>query len=104
MPIPPPNLQLAGAGGQGVDWSVRSGWGLAANELTPYDGSGDVYDGGNGQTDVNAPVYKAQAPAASVTVTPTATAPTATSAGKGLRDVNWAGVGFGVFAIAAFVL
>jgi acid phosphatase len=108
-PIPPPNLQLVGAGGQGVDKAVRAGWGLAASELTPYDGSGNIYDGGNGEADVNAPVYKAQAPAPNVTVTPSATASTATetmksSAGRGLRDVNWAGVGFGVFAIAAFVL
>ncbi|TVY42249.1 putative acid phosphatase [Lachnellula subtilissima] len=111
-PIPAPNLQLIGAGGQGVDETVKSNWGGAAGDMTPYDGSGYLHDGGNGTADPNAPVYKAQAPAADVTSTPSSTssAPTATASKKSRAnrmvtlDINWAGVGFGVFAIAAFVL
>lgn len=108
--LPPPNLQLVGAGGKGVDESVKSAWTSAAGDMTPYDGSGLLYDGGNGTVDPKAPAYKAQAPAPNVTVTPTATAPTATSSKKSRAsrivslDLNWAGIGFGAFAIAAFVL
>jgi len=110
-PIPAPNLQLIGAGGQGVDTSVHTFWNSAENELTPYDGSGTFFDGGNGEQDPNAPVYQAQAPAAKYTgTTATSAAPSATatkSSGAGgvrLMDVNWAGIGFGGFLIAAFVL
>jgi acid phosphatase len=64
-PIPNPNLELVGAGGQGVDHGVKLLWGIKAKEngMTPYDGSGDLYDGGDGTTNPNAPVYKAQGPA-----------------------------------------
>lgn len=58
--LPPPNLQLVGAGGQGVVATVSSAWGKASQEQSPYDGSGNLFDGGNGQDDPNAPVYKAQ--------------------------------------------
>jgi acid phosphatase len=109
-PLPAPNLQLIGAGGQGVDESVKNLWASTAGETTPYDGSGYLHDGGNGTADPNAPVYEAQAPAPNVTVTPTSAAPTATGSKKSRAsrmvslDVNWAGIGFGAFAIAAFVL
>ncbi|TVY81005.1 putative acid phosphatase [Lachnellula suecica] len=110
--LPAPNLQLIGAGGKGVDESVNSAWGPAADAMTPYDGSGYLYDGGNGTADLKAPVYKAQAPAPNVTITPSSTAATATpTASKQSRasrmiilDINWASVGFGAFAVAAFVL
>jgi acid phosphatase len=62
LPIPPPNLNLVGAGGKGVANVVRNNWKLAAGDDTPYDGSGHLYDGGNGQEDTNAPVYKPQGP------------------------------------------
>ena len=62
LPIPPPNLNLVGAGGKGVADVVRNNWKLAAGDDTPYDGSGHLYDGGNGQGDTNAPVYKPQGP------------------------------------------
>ncbi|KAF4626251.1 hypothetical protein G7Y89_g11908 [Cudoniella acicularis] len=110
--IPPPNLQLVGAGGQGVIQSVKSTWLQQQNEMTPYDGSGTVYDGGNGISDLNSPVYKVQAPAPNATAIATSTvaAPTATETKQSsarktlLLSINWAGVGFGAFAIAAFVL
>jgi len=60
--IPAPNLQLIGAGGQRVASVIADTWKSAANEETPYDGSGVVYDGGDGITDSNAPVYKPQGP------------------------------------------
>lgn len=69
LPIPPPNLQLVGAGGQGVVAAVKNEWAKAAQEQTPYDGSGNTFDGGNGETDTNAPVYKAQGPASNATTT-----------------------------------
>ena len=69
LPIPAPNLKLVGAGGQGVDDSVHTHWNTAENQPTPYDGSGTLYDGGNGVSDPNAPIYKAQAPAPNVTST-----------------------------------
>ncbi|TVY86728.1 putative acid phosphatase [Lachnellula willkommii] len=111
-PLPAPNLQLIGAGGKGVDETVKANWEAAAGDMTPYDGSGYLHDGGNGTADPNAPVYKAQAPAPNTTSTPSSTssAPTATASKKSrasrmvILDINWAGVGFGVFAIAAFVL
>ncbi|KAI1417866.1 putative acid phosphatase Pho610 [Hypoxylon sp. FL1857] len=52
--IPPPNLQLVGAGGLPVLDKVREQW-KGENSDTPYDGSGNVYDGNN------VPVYKPQA-------------------------------------------
>lgn len=111
-PIPAPNLQLIGAGGKAVDETVKANWEAAAGDMTPYDGSGYLHDGGNGTADPNAPVYKAQAPAPDVTSTPSSTssAPTATGSKKSRAsrmvslDINWAGLGFCVFAIAAFVL
>jgi acid phosphatase len=60
LPIPPPNLQLVGAGGQGVASIVQQEWKSAEGDLTPYDGSGYLYDGGDGQTNMNPPVYKPQ--------------------------------------------
>ncbi|KAI0884523.1 putative acid phosphatase Pho610 [Annulohypoxylon maeteangense] len=53
--IPPPNLQLVGAGGQPVLNLVREHWKASANTDTPYDGSGSVYDGDH------APIYNPQA-------------------------------------------
>lgn len=53
--IPPPNLQLVGAGGLPVLDSVREKWKDDENSTTPYDGSGNVYDGDN------VPEYKPQA-------------------------------------------
>ncbi|KAI0484525.1 phosphoesterase family-domain-containing protein [Xylariaceae sp. FL0804] len=52
--IPPPNLHLTGAGGLPVLDSVRQTWEKAASLDTPYDGSGNVYDGDS------MPVYKPQ--------------------------------------------
>lgn len=60
-PIPPPNLKLVGAGGQGVVDIVKTEWKLAAGDETPYDGSGHLYDGGDGLKSENEPVYKPQA-------------------------------------------
>lgn len=109
-PLPPPNLQLISAGGKGVDESIKEVWASTSGEMTPYDGSGIVYDGGNGTASPNAPVLKAQAAAPSVTVTPTAAAPTATGitvsrACIGARlNLGWASIGFVAFAIAAYVM
>lgn len=75
-PVPPPNLQLIGAGGKGIDTSVYQMWKSASGEPTPYDGSGKLYDGGNGTTNPNAPVYAA--PAANKNFTATATGEAAT--------------------------
>lgn len=44
-PIPPPNLKLTGAGG-GVADAVKNAWKGAANDASPYDGSGEPFDGG----------------------------------------------------------
>ncbi|KAF3765655.1 putative acid phosphatase Pho610 [Cryphonectria parasitica EP155] len=46
VPIPPPNLKLVGAGGQGVVDKVKHAWRKAAEELSPYDGIGEPFDGG----------------------------------------------------------
>jgi hypothetical protein len=54
-PMPPPNLQLVGAGGQGVLTAVSKQWQSAVGETTPYDGSGKVYDANS------PPVYAPQA-------------------------------------------
>ncbi|KUJ13481.1 phosphoesterase-domain-containing protein [Mollisia scopiformis] len=61
--IPSPNLQLVGAGGQGVERMVGISWAQHADEMTPYDGSGDLADGGDGVSSPNEPIYKVQAPA-----------------------------------------
>ena len=60
-PIPAPNLKLVGAGGKGVVDVVKSDWADEADVHSPYDGSGAVYDGRDGTSNPNAPVYKAQA-------------------------------------------
>ncbi|KAL7624725.1 hypothetical protein AAE478_006296 [Parahypoxylon ruwenzoriense] len=52
--VPPPNLQLVGAGGRPVLDSIREQWKKEASSDTPYDGSGNVYDGDN------MPIYKPQ--------------------------------------------
>ncbi|KAI0136820.1 phosphoesterase family-domain-containing protein [Xylariales sp. AK1849] len=51
--IPPPNLKLVGAGGQPVLDSIRYTWQAEEFMVTPYDGSGNVFDG-----DKNVPVYQ----------------------------------------------
>lgn len=58
-PIPAPNLQLVGAGGQGVLATVSEQWQSASGETTPYDGSGRVYDANS------PPIYAPQAARAS---------------------------------------
>lgn len=114
MPLPAPNLNLIGAGGKGIEDLTKQRWESAKDEQTPYDGSGNLFDGGDGTTDPNAPAYKSQEDIVqlqSASTTPTSTVPAATAKATqksrasrvvGL-DVNWAGIGFGVFAIAAFV-
>jgi len=105
LPIPAPNLQLIGAGGQGVVEAVRASWIFAASENTPYDGSSKLFDGGNGKTNLNAPLYKPQAPA-SIVAADTAPSPTMISgATRTVRlGLTWAGVGFGALTLAAFLL
>jgi hypothetical protein len=95
LPIPAPNLKLVGAGGQGVDYSVHIQWNTAENQLTPYDGSGILYDGGNGVSDPNAPVYKAQAPGPNVTSTASPASGTKKSAAVKavFLDIRLAGLG-----------
>ena len=56
-PYPPPNSKLIGVNGLPILDSVRQRWASQSGVDTPYDGSGNVYDG-----DQNMPVYKAQAP------------------------------------------
>lgn len=46
LPVPPPNLKLVGAGGQGVLDQVRNKWRAAAADPSPYDGVGEPFDGG----------------------------------------------------------
>lgn len=48
LAIPQPNLKLVGAGGQGVVDVVAQQWGAgdAGEQLSPYDGSGEPFDGG----------------------------------------------------------
>lgn len=108
LPIPAPNLQLTGAGGKGVDATVASAWASASGEDTPYNGSGDTYDGGNGTSAPNAPVYKAQGTNANSTGTATTTtsapaAETNQKSGAGRETVGWAGVMVGIVAFAAFI-
>lgn len=62
LDIPPINIQLIGAGGKGVIESAKYIWKMVANQESPYDGSGKVYDGGNGIESFNEPIYKVQAP------------------------------------------
>ncbi|CAJ2511195.1 Uu.00g068200.m01.CDS01 [Anthostomella pinea] len=52
--IAPPNLQLTGAGGLPVLEAIRQEWATQAEADTPYDGTGNVYDGDN------MPVYRPQ--------------------------------------------
>jgi len=105
MKIPSPNLDLVGAGGQGVERMVGVLWAQHADEETPYDGSGDLVDGGNGTYSPNAPIYKAQAPAAAYTG-PTNTAaatPARTGVSGAGRTVGiglWGGLGMAVFSAA----
>ncbi|KAB8301025.1 hypothetical protein EYC80_002948 [Monilinia laxa] len=77
-PIPVPNLQLIGAGGKGVDDYTHSEWLSARLEKTPYDGSGEFFDGGNGVTDERKPVYGNQG--ANVAATATVAQPYSASA------------------------
>ncbi|KAF7882568.1 uncharacterized protein EAF02_005931 [Botrytis sinoallii] len=89
-PVPVPNLQLIGAGGKGVDDYTHAEWVSAKSEKTPYDGSGEFFDGGNGVTDERKPVYATQganvvatatvAQPYSATATPTSASTTMTSA------------------------
>lgn len=53
--LPAPNLKLVGAGGLPVLESIRNKWGTEEEALTPYDGSGEAFDGRN-----NLPEYVAQ--------------------------------------------
>ncbi|KAF7896325.1 hypothetical protein EAF00_006339 [Botryotinia globosa] len=89
-PVPVPNLQLTGAGGKGVDDYTHAEWVRAKSENTPYDGSGEFFDGGNGVTDERKPVYATQganvvatatvAQPYSATATPTSASTSMTSA------------------------
>lgn len=101
MPIPAPNLQLVGAGGQGVVSTVLESWGSAKDENSPYDGTGTFYDGGNGTEDPNAPVYKAQA--AAVNVTGSGASPTHRS-GASRIHMTLADLGFGLGVLVLAVL
>lgn len=99
-PYPPPNLQLIGAGGKGIERKINLNWVARSSDLTPYDGSGSVYDGGNGISDLNAPYYKAQGPAPNVTVEVTSPSATHTKkSGAGRIKGSWASIGFGVLGI-----
>lgn len=57
LPIPPPNLKLVGASGLPVLDAIQEIWASEATSQSPYDGSGNVFDG-----DKNLPAYKDQAP------------------------------------------
>lgn len=46
LPVPVPNLKLVGAGGRGVSDKVNNEWRTRNNELSPYDGIGEPFDGG----------------------------------------------------------
>ncbi|RKF58384.1 putative acid phosphatase [Golovinomyces cichoracearum] len=58
LPIPPPNLYLTGAGGKGVEENIKRVWKSTRKSETPYDGSGTLYDGGNGKSSSGQPVYR----------------------------------------------
>lgn len=45
MPVPPPNLKLVGPGGQPVLDAIKSVWVVDQNEMSPYDGIGEPFDG-----------------------------------------------------------
>jgi hypothetical protein len=57
LPIPPPNLGLVGASGQGVLEIIKNTWRAEMGRDTPYDGSGRQYDGAK-----SPPVYKKPSP------------------------------------------
>ncbi|CAG8957811.1 hypothetical protein HYFRA_00000150, partial [Hymenoscyphus fraxineus] len=67
---PTPNMQLIGAGGKGIERTTKLNWVTREKDTTPYDGTGQVFDGGNGISDLNMPFYKAQAPAPNITYPP----------------------------------
>lgn len=46
LPIPPPNMKLVGAGGKGILQTVYNKWRSQEKELSPYDGVGEPFDGG----------------------------------------------------------
>ncbi|KAH6682637.1 phosphoesterase family-domain-containing protein [Halenospora varia] len=102
-PIPPPNQQLIGAGGKGIDETVARPWLSTKNQPTPYDGSSVVYDGGNGISDLNSPVYMNQAPGPNVTATATP-APAATTKASDAGKTMMLGMGSVGFAIWAFAI
>jgi len=56
MPIPRPNLDLVGAGGMSVLPKIKMEWMSALDRSTPYDGSGNLVDGGE-----HLPVYMPEA-------------------------------------------
>ncbi|KUI58906.1 putative acid phosphatase [Cytospora mali] len=56
-PVPPPNLKLIGAGGLPVSDVVSKQWKSTEDEDTPYDGSGEAFDG-----NVYLPKYGKQEP------------------------------------------
>ncbi|CZR52613.1 related to acid phosphatase Pho610 [Phialocephala subalpina] len=106
--IPSPNLQLVGAGGQAVERMVGIRWAQHSDEETPYDGSGDLVDGGNGTTSPNEPVYRVQAPAVVYngtvpSMTAAATSAKTSTSAAGRRDVGgWGmgGLGMVLFSVA----
>ncbi|KAK0117351.1 hypothetical protein ONS96_013182 [Cadophora gregata f. sp. sojae] len=94
--IPSPNLQLAGAGDRGPERMVKLLWVTREAEKTPYDGSGNFFDGGNGTPGSEwEPVYKVQAPEPVFTAVPKAS-PTKHSAGVKLGVL---GIEFWIAAI-----
>ena len=101
MSIPAPNLLLNGAGGKVYEKIMRT-WENMDKVPSPYDGSGVVYDGGNGVEDANAPVYKV--PVANNLTTTTPSVPSATTGvslgnrveNSGLLVLFVAFVGFGL--------
>lgn len=86
-PIPVPNLQLKGAGGKGVDDYTHAEWVSAKSENTPYDGSGEFFDG-----EERNPIYAKQganvvatatvAQPYSATATPTSSTSTTSASGS----------------------
>lgn len=105
LDVPPINLQLIGAGGKGVVESAKYIWKMAANEASPYDGTGRVFDGGNGIDSPNEPVYKAQAPGPVFTqksVEETAKESAAIMLKR--QYVHYAAIGFGCTAMVAHIL
>jgi len=53
LPIPEPNSRLVGASGLGILDHIAKSWPTTKDSRTPYDGSGNVYDG-----EKSRPVYK----------------------------------------------